>query len=246
MVFPRSTLTRRWIAVPMAMIALLLASACGDDDATVLEELEDQGTAETFVGQQLSVNGEVGDVISPRAFVIGGDFADLAEEGTLVVGAEDVGVEEGDVVQVTGEVFEVSASDVAREGVEEFEGRFAIRARTIDVVSEEAIEREPRLDDAAVGDTVTVGGRVDAIVEAYAFRIADPLDPGDGLLVIDPQRTFVSVGGTAEVSGTVQTFQLEEIEAMLGAELDEEAFDQVVDEGDRIVVADSVEFVPED
>ncbi|OMQ16427.1 hypothetical protein A7K94_0202545 [Modestobacter sp. VKM Ac-2676] len=94
------TITRsnrtRLLAVPAALALAMSAAACGDDD-TVVEEAEEAPGIQLVEGEQVTIEGEVQEVLDPTAFTVGADE-------TLVYGAEAFAVDEGDEVTVTGDV----------------------------------------------------------------------------------------------------------------------------------------------
>ena len=101
-------------------------------------------TAEGLVGEQITVSGEVERVVSPQAFLIGGELLSFGlEEGTLVFGADIPDVTEEGFVQVTGTVREFVVADIQNElGIDfgddefflEYEDEFALVADTVESV----------------------------------------------------------------------------------------------------------------
>ncbi|MCZ2817873.1 hypothetical protein [Modestobacter sp. VKM Ac-2984] len=97
----------RLLAVPAALALAMTAAACGDDE-TVVEEAEEAPGIQLVEGEQVTIEGEVQEVLDPYAFTVG-------EDETLVYGAEAFTVEEGDEVTVTGDVAVFTIADVEEE-----------------------------------------------------------------------------------------------------------------------------------
>ncbi len=264
----RSSAVRAVTRLPMAVLAVTLfglglAACSDDDDGTALEEAEQEGVADAFVGETITVSGQVERVLPEGGFLIGGEFVSLGyEEGTLVYGTDLPEVSEGGLVQVTGVVRTFIASDI-RDAVgvafdEEdplivaYEQEYAIEAETVEFIPEELAEDdETALEEAEeegtaesmVGETITIGGEVDSIISPTAFRI-DADEVGEGTLVLSADGVDVGESGTVEVTGTVVEFVLIDIEEDFDLDFDDDLFVDFDDE--FAIVADSVEFIPDE
>ncbi len=122
----------RYLLLPFAL--LLLLAACEQQDAgaeqgATTEEVTNEEAdcpvfteenlaqqPECFVGQHVTVSGEVTEVFDPRSFRLGGQ--DFAEEVLLVVSANNANVSTGQVVRVTGTVREEFAVADFEENIE--------------------------------------------------------------------------------------------------------------------------------
>lgn len=264
----RSSVVRAIMRLPLAVLAVALfgfglASCSDDDEGTALEEAEEEGVADAFVGETITVSGEVERVLPEGGFLIGGQYVSLGyEEGTLVFGKDLPEVSEGGLVQVTGVVRTFVASDI-RDAVgvafdEEdplivaYEQEYAIEAETVEFIPDELAEDdETALEEAEeegtaesmVGETITIGGEVNSIISPTAFRI-DADEVGEGTLVVSAEAVDVEESGTVEVTGTVVEFVLIDIEEEFGFDLDDDLFVDFDDE--FAVVAESVEFIPDE
>lgn len=152
----------------LVTVALLFAAACGDDDGdgdiTVADVTENPGLdygplgdvvtdGDRFLGQEVTVNGEVTARVDDRVFHIAGEDGSA---GLLIVSDQPV-VEEldsDDIVEVVGTVREVEPSTFEVEfGVpydedyDSFGGRHAIFASSVRVVGEAEDEIDGPVDD---------------------------------------------------------------------------------------------------
>lgn len=150
--------------IAAAALATATLTGCGDDadtvaeDATVPDEAEETVTEETEqpgvgeegeggaaqdeleVGQDVSLTGEVAEVLSPEAFTVGGD--EIGENPILVVGANvPADLAEGDTADISGTVvlFTVPGYeedldlDLIDQEFEDFDGDPAIQAESVTV-----------------------------------------------------------------------------------------------------------------
>ncbi|SDQ63423.1 hypothetical protein [Quadrisphaera sp. DSM 44207] len=115
-----------------------------DDDQPGLGEDQESGLSQEVlegrVGDQVDFDGEVSQVLSPRAFLIGG--IEVGEDPLLVLGADvPTALAIGDVVQVSGTVVDFSIAgaeedlevNFAEEALEDFEGDPAVQATSVAV-----------------------------------------------------------------------------------------------------------------
>lgn len=243
----------------------LVASGCGDgEDANRLQRAEEDGRAAVLVGDTITVSGEVARVLSPDAFLIGGESLSLgSDEGTHVFAAGMVDVAEGGFVRVTGTVHAFVASNARQEiGVDvdeedplvvAYEEEYAIAATSVDfvpagVVSSDdkaAFERalEAGTADQLVDHVLTVGGEVVERFGAHAVRV-EAEDGGIGAVVIAVEPIEVDDLGYVRAIGTVEVFLVDDIETRYGIELDDPRLGRLED--DYALVATNLDAVPED
>jgi len=136
-------------AIALGIMALLLP-ACTENqpEATApqvgadLEDVEEE--TGQYLGQTVTVNGEISNVVSPRAFIIQEDNI-FGDEGLLVVSANPIAdLNEDTAVQVTGNVRQITTTEIEREfnlgPASEYEvyieDRPAIVAQTTQVVNQ--------------------------------------------------------------------------------------------------------------
>lgn len=225
----------------LLIIAVVLAVLLWQDDDLGLGEGPDQTTvgeihenSDEWIGEQVIVSGEVSQVLTPFAYVIGGEqFVDGGE--LLVIGAPPAAGEIGtvdeevfpqDIVQVSGEVVEFNRAEMEEEyeiefPAEAFEGRegepaligeaVGITQRIRDADAE-IVETDTVLDDPDeyVGETVSVSGTITDVLSERVFVV------GDGLVVIDTTgvvaETALVEGGRIEASGEISEFDEAEFE----------------------------------
>ncbi len=141
------------------LLSTLLLAACaetGPEQGADVEDVQQQDQTEAFderrffenpddyLGQEVTVNGEVTEVIRPRAFRFsrkGGGATSL-----LVVSAQEANVEKGQVVRVTGTVLRFDVPQWVRDfgqdvgldfndpAFQQFVGQAAIVAESVTVV----------------------------------------------------------------------------------------------------------------
>lgn len=190
-----------WIigAVLLAILAFVLIQVFNEEQsaapeaAVTVSDIADN--PQEYYGSTVTVSGEVGELIGPRAFTIGAED-DLGGGSLLVVGAQQLPqIMEGeadeitaqDVAQVTGPVREFNLTEVENEiGAElddalfaEFEGEPAVVANTVDVTAEASGGGEQNAQatlanitdnpDEYYGQSVTVDGAVGETLEPNAF-----------------------------------------------------------------------------
>lgn len=129
------------LAVVAAVALVPVLAACGEDevpaDTGAVEEPAQDELAELALGETVTVNGEVSEIIWPNAFTVGGE--EIGENPILVVGAQVPTLEEGAEVQVAGTVveFQVLGSeedldlDLVDNEFEDFDGDPAIQATSV-------------------------------------------------------------------------------------------------------------------
>lgn len=125
--------------------------ACADaQEDTVVQEAVEAGTAEALVGENLTVRGQVGEVLSDQAYIINGEYFGFDGAGTLVVGADAVDVTEGDFVEVAGTLTEFVIADIESfydfdlddDLLVSYEEQFAVVADSTEVVPAGAGRRD--------------------------------------------------------------------------------------------------------
>lgn len=131
------------LAVAAALALTPLLAACGEDEAPAdtgaVEEPAQDELEDLAIGETVTVNGEVSEVLDPTAFTVGGE--EIGENPILVVGASVPTLAEGDEVQVAGTVTEFDVVgfeedldlDLVDDEFEDFDGDPAIAATSVTV-----------------------------------------------------------------------------------------------------------------
>ena len=270
----RSRSTGRWVAVLLAL-ALLAVGAwfvydalTEDDDATAAgggaqtaAGVEDAETVpasvgatageiaddpDGFIGRWVSVSGEISRVVSPTAFLLGGDEF-VGDDELLVVGADIPAVQEkalqrgpiaqDDIMGVIGPVREFELAAVERElgtdlddaTFEPYDGRPFVLAQDVHVTP-----RKPAGGAAADNDAAVVAV-ADIAADPSRFRggtvtvtgtVSEALGPNvvrldDALVVVglDGAVADADDGDVLKVTGTVASLNASEIRARLGRDL---------------------------
>ncbi len=201
-----------WIlgAAALVILALILwqlfaeEQSAGPEAKATVSNITDN--PQEYYDSTVTVSGEVGELLGPRAFTIGTED-DVGGGTLLVIGAKQLPqIIEGeaeeiaadDVVQVSGPVQEFNIAEIEDEiGFDledglfsEYEGKPVVVANTVDLTAEAAdagaqnvqaslsdITDEP---EEYYGQTVEVKGIVDETIEANAFVLIDPAPAGEG------------------------------------------------------------------
>lgn len=204
-----------------------------------------------YLGQQVTVGGEFGEMISTNLLRITAGSQGADGEALLVLLADDVQrpqtlTDETDI-QVTGDValFERAAfeqayglADVSDERFSELEGQPVLIAQNfflMPTVSELITNTQ-----AYLSNQVHVAGIVGSIIGPGSFGLDDPAAPGgDELLVITrAQAAAVRADEVLYVTGTVQVFDLLEAERAVGYDLEDALFADRA--GRPVLIADSL------
>jgi hypothetical protein len=183
---------------------------------------------QAFMNERVIVSGEVSEILTPFAYVIGGE-AFVGGGELLVVGPPpavatgdlvDDEIYPQDIIQVSGEIREFDRAELEEEWDAEFPEEIFIGREGQPVLVGETITLTQRVQTAEV-DIVDVGEildepddyigeavRVDAeVTEVFTQRI---FIMGDGLIVIDETgvvaETALAEGGRVEVAGEVREF----------------------------------------
>lgn len=129
------------LAVVAAVALVPVLAACGEDevpaDTGAVEEPAQDELEELALGETVTVNGEVSEVIGPNAFTVGGE--EIGDNPILVVGAQVPALEEGAEVEVAGTVVEFQVLgyeedldlDLVDNEFEDFDGDPAIQATSV-------------------------------------------------------------------------------------------------------------------
>lgn len=209
------------------------------------------GDPEAYVGQQVTLNGEVSEVLGPNTVRMDEDnWLDIGDD-VLVVLPEGVvqptTLEDETNIVIQGTVRNFVLAEFERdydfftdsELYAEFENRPVVVAEMLWLqASLSDVDDNP---DAYLGNRVTVFGEASELLSTSAFRLEDPgLFAGDDVLVLlRDQAATVAEGARYYVTGTVQRFNLTDVEAELGYDLDDALF---ADWGDRtVIIADTLQ-----
>ena len=226
-----------FIGVLLVVTAVLAVLLWNDDDQALGDAPEQATVAEVaenpqeYIGELVTVSGEVSEILTPFSYVLGGEQFVGGEE-LLVVGpppaatTEDAGIERDievypqDIVQITGEVREFDRAELEEEweadfppeAFDEYEGEAVligdlvsltqrIRPAEADLVDAEEIMEDP---ESYYGEQAVVTEDVTAVYSERVFSVED------GLIVIDETgelaETALEEGVNVEVSGEIVPF----------------------------------------
>ncbi len=83
------------------------------EDVAESDAFEDDGFADDFLGRQVTVSGNVSEIVSSDAIRLGGD--DFGGDGILIIGVTTANISEGQDVRITGTVREFDPIALQRE-----------------------------------------------------------------------------------------------------------------------------------
>ncbi len=83
------------------------------EDVAEDQAFDDDGFADDLAGREVTVSGNVSEVVSASAIRLGGD--DFGGDGLLVIGVSKTDISEGDEVRVTGKVRKFDAAQFETE-----------------------------------------------------------------------------------------------------------------------------------
>ncbi|MFP4439447.1 MAG: hypothetical protein ACLFVO_19565 [Chloroflexaceae bacterium] len=224
-----------------------------------LSEIDDN--PEAYLGETVTVQGDVTEVISANAFRFD-DPAPLGGDDILVVGRGESGlVAAGTTLLVTGVVRQFDLAAVAEEsGLDLQEARFAgftdetvIVATTIVAAGTREAQQVAVTDlvensDAYLGQTVTTRGILQRNIHRRALVLRDPNQTSGGmLLVVGATENAIPVEEGVlytegmeqlQATGVLRRFDLTAIEAAINVDLDDNMFAEFT--GRPTLVADVV------
>lgn len=231
-------------------------TATGDtmgDNIIGLDEIEDN--PDQYIGQTVTVNGEVTENLGGNAFSIDqGNILNLGEDMLMVLGpgAEAPTTLEDDTqIQVTGEVQYFSAPTFEQDyGIvfddptlfSPYENQPAIVASQI--LMRASVSEIDDEEDAYLGNRVTVRGDVTEIVDERTFRLDDPaLLGGDDILVTMAESDMqqVTVGDQVQVTGMVRSFDREQLSTDTGYDYNAEVYNPFAER--TIILASQIQII---
>ena len=248
------SMRKRAMVAPIALAAAIGLTGCGEDsagpeqgdtveDVAEAEPDDDDTAGNDLLGQDVTVSGEITEVVADDAFWLGAGGG-WFEDGAPVVsttgdftsfGIDDPAslVDADTIVQVSGTVEEFVLLDFESEwgidlddGVyEDLEGEAVIVADDVSTLA---------------GEDVTITGTVYDVLSTVSFQLAGA---GWTVVVLDAEQAKVDDGDIVQVTGTVRQMNVAEIEDDYGVDLDDELYADY--EGDLVLVANTIEPVAE-
>lgn len=239
--------------IALLLLALILIPLFNADDSAgpevgaTVSDITDN--PEEYLGETVTVSGEVDDAIGPRAFTIGGQEF-YGGDTLLVVSANplptiadrpaDEAVLTDDVVQVTGPVrrfnlaeFESTiGADLDDALFTAYDGQPAVIARSVDLTPRTGAARNQSVPVMIAnladnpkeyfGQTVTLSGPITNVVGPNAFLLGGKvLAVGSGK---EAPGGSLTEGNVVQVTGTYRQFDLAAFERELGVDLQDDVF----------------------
>lgn len=246
--------------VLVLVVALVLALLLWrDDDAVTGSQNTTVGAImeepESFIGENVTVSGEVSQVLTPFSYIIGGEqFVGGSE--LLIIGPPpavsstpiaDQEVYPQDVVQISGEVREFDRAafeqelnvDLPADVFDQYAGEPVVVGGTTAITSRVRVAEAEVVDvgeilesaDEFTGEEVTVTDEITTVINEQTFVL------GDGLIVINQTEVVAGTafveGGNVQASGEVQPFD--------SADIDAESLSQF--EGNPVLIANIIQIL---
>ena len=185
------------------------------DDAQQISAINEN--PEAFYGQQVSIDGSVGEAIGDRAFILNDAAEQLivvseSQEGFDFAQVPDAVVRVTGVVQETGTagLADLLSEDYNAEAIAAYEGLPVMLASSIVNISDaETVGNVLDYPESFIGLAVTVEGLVDEVLSDRAFYLREDAVLGIGarrVLVLAPDAQMFEPDSRLRVTGTVQTF----------------------------------------
>lgn len=202
------------------------------------------------VGQNVTVTGEVPEILGPNAFTLGGE--DIGENPVLVVSASKPNVQEGDKLRVQAKVIRFSVPGVEQDldldfvdnEFAEFDGDPALQASMVQRAAAAGVgdggqggAAQESLD-GRIGQTVDLRGEVATIVGPNAFTVGGDAIGENPILVVSAMNPDVQAGDTVRIRGKVIRFSVPGVERDFDLDLVDNEFEDF--DGDPAVQAASV------
>jgi uncharacterized protein YdeI (BOF family) len=220
------------------------------DDGTAITLSDIDDNVEQYLGQTVTVNGEVDEALGANAFRMDeGNLLDLGDQILVVLAADaqrPTTLVNETSVQVTGVVQNFARADFEQQYgfafddedlYAEWEGRPTIIANR--VMTRATVSDIDDDAEAYLGNRVAVQGDVTEIIDERTFRLDDPaLLGGDDILVTTAQAGMtVNVGDQVWVVGVVREFDRAAIGEETGYTYSDEVYSPFA-EGTVIVAED--------
>jgi len=201
-----------------------------------IEELS--GNLANYLGQTLSVRGQVQRIAGNHAFLLGKDQLFGGKE-VLVINASGQPIDliegEGTDVQVTGEVREFVLADIESEYGFDLDNTLFVDYENQPVIVAQSMALSPDPSDITnnpqtyYSQRLAVQGNVETILNANAMAINDGgLFGGDGLLAISPSEAItLQKGKEVVITGVLRPYVFADIEREYNLAWDSDSKEQI-------------------
>jgi uncharacterized protein YdeI (BOF family) len=219
-----------------------------DDNTISFSDIADN--PEAYVGQQVTLSGEVSQAIDANTFRMDEDnWLDIGDDLLVVLRGEaerPANLQDETNVQVTGEVRTFNQTELEQELGLSFDPALAGDWANQAVIIADQVYVQATLSDiddnpdAYLGNRVSVFGAVEEVYGPGQIRLEDPqLFAGDDVLVLlRDQSAAVNEGDYLRVTGLVQRFNQTEVEQELGVSLEGDWLSGWTDR--TVIIADTV------
>lgn len=239
--------TQVWTYGAIAVLLLVALPACtmvnsdSSNTGTTINKINQQPNA-NLIGKTVTVNGEVEEVISPKAFIIEGDRF-FNDPELLVLNLSGSPIVNDSNIQVTGTVRQFLKSEIERDFGLNLAQELATKFTDKPVLVATAVTLTPEPGEVAeepapfIGKNVTLNGRVAEVIAPNVFTLDDEELIGGKELLIVGNAGAINAGQTVRVTGSIRKFVAAELDIKLQPRLIAEY------EGKAAAIARSIEII---
>lgn len=239
--------THVWTYGAIAVLLLMALPACtmvnsdSSNTGTTISKINNQANA-NLIGKTVTVNGEVEEVISPKAFIIEGEQF-FNDPELLVLNLSGSPIVDDSNIQVTGTVRQFLKSEIEREFglnlAQELAAKFT--DKPVLVATELTLTPEPGevAEEPApfIGKQVTMSGKVASVIAQNLFTLDDQELIGGKELLVVGNAGAINAGQTVRVTGSIRKLVAAEVDIKRQPRLIAEY------EGKAAAIAGSIEIV---
>ena len=204
------------LSLLVALPACTIANSDGSNTGTKISEIVNASN-NNLIGKTVTVNGEVEENISPKAFIIEGERF-FNDPELLVINLSDSPIVNDSNIQVTGKVRQFSKSELEDEFDLKLTQELEVEFINKPVLVATALTLTPKPGEVAeepapfIGKNVTISGKAAKVIAPNVFTLDDQELIGGKELLVVGATDAIDEGKTVRVTGTIRKFIAAEIE----------------------------------
>lgn len=239
--------TQVWTYGAIAVLFVVALPACtmvnsdSSNTGTTISKINNQANT-NLIGKTVTVNGEVEEVISPKAFIIEGERF-FNDPELLVLNISGSPIVDDSNIQVTGTVRQFLKSEVERDVGLNLAAELAAKFTDKPVLVATAFTLTPEPGEVAeepapfIGKNVTLKGKIAEVIAPNVFTLDDKELIGGKELLVVGNAGAINAGQTVRVIGSIRKLVAADLDIKLQPRLIAEY------EGKAAVIARSIEIV---